>query len=252
MRPIKFSRKEMGGAVVTVFLALASLQPMDPHVVFPMLVGSWLGCLFLAFHHEGSPSRRFWFCIAASGILAFIGYRQFITIFAQQDRPPSLYLGCNRTPPPIRVKAGYDMVMMVMWGVGFSYLIGPVDSAERDYWTDGDATNPTTEIFRCDLKNDSSEPIFNVRAPLSVEFSSRTSQNRKDYYGSGISAVRIDPNGAFTFYMWNGCHDYVGIKLPDKATISKGAKMVSVPIQLGSQLGVVFPPSRSPTAVDIR
>ncbi len=76
MRPIKFSKKEKGSAVLAFCLALASTRPADPAFFIPMLSGSWAACIYLAFHHQGSKIYRTMFVCAVGIVLAFLGCRE--------------------------------------------------------------------------------------------------------------------------------------------------------------------------------
>jgi len=80
MRPIKFSKKECGLGVLSVCLALLSTRPSDPLIFIPMLVGAWLACVFLAYHHEGRRDVRWMFVVIVTMVLGFLGYRQYIAI----------------------------------------------------------------------------------------------------------------------------------------------------------------------------
>ena len=75
MRPIKFSKKEIGSAVLAACLAVASIRPLDPWVFIPTLVGSWFACVFLAYHHQGKPARRRLFVGCCTLALGFIAWR---------------------------------------------------------------------------------------------------------------------------------------------------------------------------------
>jgi hypothetical protein len=81
MRPIKLTKKEKGLGLLAACLALASLRPTDPWVVFPMLGASFCACLYLAYYHQGSNARRVAFCIVTAVVLVFISYREVSGMF---------------------------------------------------------------------------------------------------------------------------------------------------------------------------
>src|SRR4051812_30132788 len=80
MRPIKLSKKEWGLAVASAAFGIAGLRPADPYVFVPLITLSWLTCLYLAYHHEGTRSRRIAFYLVITFILGLVAYRQLAPV----------------------------------------------------------------------------------------------------------------------------------------------------------------------------
>ena len=72
-------------------LAVASMVPSDLYVFVVMLAGSWLTCIYLAYHHQGSILRRSLFGFGITALFAIVGYRRLVL-------SPSISLGAALVP----------------------------------------------------------------------------------------------------------------------------------------------------------
>src|SRR5579864_4805275 len=163
MRPIKISKKEWGLALIPAALALASIRPSDPYVVFPMLAISFLGCLFLAYHHEGRWQGKSLFVSVATIALSFIAWRELVGM-KKVYNPLTIAMACEWRMLPIPIPAREQFwVYDAFTDIGGLAQItgGPTSST---IWPDG----KSGEMYQCHVTNYSKEAVFHV----SLEFTS--------------------------------------------------------------------------------